>query len=331
MQKLAIIIALVLATALSALCALKVGAVTISWSQLFSAFTDTDVDALWQQIIWELRLPRVAVAFMAGAGLALSGAMLQTVTRNPLADPYLFGISSGAALGVVTAITLLGVTSGLALSGSAFAGAMLATTLLLGVTLSLRYMQSAIMVLCGVALSFGFSAITSLLLYFSDPQAISAVVFWSMGSFARAQLNMLLPLAVLMMASLGVVFLLRKHLSALLLGDESAHTLGVNVKVLRFVVLVLSALITAVLVSICGGIGFVGLMIPHLVRLSGYFNSTQLYPVSFILGGLFMMWVDVVARIALPNQELPIGVITASIGSVFFFSLLYLRQRNQQG
>ncbi len=331
MQKLAVIIALLVATALSALFALKVGAVTISWSQLFSALSGASADALWQQIIWELRLPRVAVAFMAGAGLALSGAMLQTVTRNPLADPYLFGISSGAALGVVAAITLFGVTSGLALSGSAFAGAMLATALLLGVTVSLRYMQSAIMVLCGVALSFGFSALTSLLLYFSDPQAISAVVFWSMGSFARAQLNMLLPLALLMLVALAIVFVLRRHLSALLLGDESAHTLGVNVKALRLFVLILSALITAVLVSICGGIGFVGLMIPHLVRLSGYFNSTQLYPISFILGGLFMMWVDVIARITLPNQELPIGVITASIGSVFFFSLLYLRQRNQQG
>lgn len=328
MLRIAVVFLLIISCFFSALVALKVGAVQVSWAQLFAALSGSGSEPLWQQIIWELRFPRVGVAFMAGAGLALAGAMLQTVTRNPLADPYLFGISSGAALGVVTAITLFGITSGLALSGSAFAGAMLATVLLLGATLSLRYMQSAIMVLCGVALSFGFSALTSLLLYFSEPQAVSAVVFWSMGSFARAQLNMLLPLAIMMLAALAVVFVLRRHLSALLLGDESAHTLGVNVKALRLFVLILSALITALLVSICGGIGFVGLMIPHLVRLTGYFSATQLYPISFVLGGLFMMWVDVIARIALPNQELPIGVITASIGSVFFFSLLYVRQRS---
>ncbi|MFY8274175.1 FecCD family ABC transporter permease [Pseudoalteromonas sp. SSDWG2] len=310
----------------SALLALKLGAVNLQWSHLFSAFTGEDA-GVFEQIIWQLRAPRVAVAFLAGGGLALAGAMLQTVTRNPLADPYLFGISAGAGLGVVIAMTLLGVTSGFALSASAFSGAMVATAILLAVVVSLRYMQTAVMVLCGVALSFGFSACTSLLLYFSDPQAVSAVVFWTLGSFSRAELAMVLPLFALLIGVLVIVMLLRKQLNALLLGDESAHTLGVNVKALRIVVLVLSALITAVLVSICGGIGFVGLMVPHLVRLSGRFDNSQLYPMSFIFGGIFMIWVDLIARLALQNQELPIGVITATIGSLFFFALLYHQYR----
>ncbi|WP_105199720.1 FecCD family ABC transporter permease [Pseudoalteromonas sp. T1lg10] len=323
------IVALVFIVPLSALWALKLGAVNLSWSQLL-AVLGGEGDPLWQQIIWQLRVPRVALAFMAGAGLALAGAMLQTVTRNPLADPYLFGISSGAALGVVVAMTLLGISAGIMLTLSAFIGAMLATALLLSVALSLRYMQNSIMVLCGVALSFGFSALTSLLLYFSEPQAISAVVFWTLGSFARANLAMLLPIALLLLIVLALVVLLRRALNALLLGDESAHTLGVNVPMLRIIMLLLSALITAVLVSVCGGIGFVGLMIPHLVRLSGRFSSTQVYPLSFVCGGLFMLWVDVLARTMMTNQELPIGVITASLGSAFFFALLYTQQRQHQ-
>ncbi|WP_022945784.1 FecCD family ABC transporter permease [Pseudoalteromonas ruthenica] len=323
------LIAVLLVFVLSGLFALKQGAVSLSWPQLLAVFSGEDSDSLWQQIIWQLRSPRVGIAFLAGGGLALAGGILQTVTRNPLADPYLFGISSGAALGVVVTMVLFGVSAPVLLSLSAFAGAMLAVVLLLIVAYSVRYMQNSILVLAGVALSFGFSALTSLLLYFGEPQAVSAVVFWTLGSFSGASMAMLLPVSVLMGASLAIVWLLRAPLNALLLGDESAHTLGIHVQRLRLAMLLLSALITAVLVSVCGGIGFVGLMIPHLVRILAPRAGSYLYPASFFSGGLFMVWVDLAARTVLDNQELPVGVITSAIGSIFFLLLLFSRYRTQ--
>ncbi|MCF2862450.1 iron ABC transporter permease [Pseudoalteromonas sp. Cnat2-41] len=323
------LIAVLLVFVLSGLFALKQGAVSLSWPQLLAVLSGEDSDSLWQQIIWQLRSPRVGIAFLAGGGLALAGGILQTVTRNPLADPYLFGISSGAALGVVVTMVLFGVSAPVLLSLSAFAGAMLAVVLLLIVAYSVRYMQNSILVLAGVALSFGFSALTSLLLYFGEPQAVSAVVFWTLGSFSGASMAMLLPVGLLMGVSLVIVWLLRAPLNALLLGDESAHTLGINVPRLRLAMLLLSALITAVLVSVCGGIGFVGLMIPHLVRILAPHAGSYLYPASFFSGGLFMVWVDLAARTVLDNQELPVGVITSAIGSIFFLLLLFSRYRTQ--
>lgn len=323
------LIAVLLVFVLSGLFALKQGAVSLSWPQLLAVLSGEDSESLWQQIIWQLRSPRVGIAFLAGGGLALAGGILQTVTRNPLADPYLFGISSGAALGVVVTMVLFGVSAPVLLSLSAFAGAMLAVVLLLMVAYSVRYMQNSILVLAGVALSFGFSALTSLLLYFGEPQAVSAVVFWTLGSFSGASMAMLLPVGLLMGVSLVIVWLLRAPLNALLLGDESAHTLGINVPRLRLAMLLLSALITAVLVSVCGGIGFVGLMIPHLVRIIAPRAGSYLYPASFFSGGLFMVWVDLAARTVLDNQELPVGVITSAIGSIFFLLLLFSRYRTQ--
>lgn len=323
------LIAVLLVFVLSGLFALKQGAVSLSWPQLLAVLSGEDSESLWQQIIWQLRSPRVGIAFLAGGGLALAGGILQTVTRNPLADPYLFGISSGAALGVVVTMVLFGVSAPVLLSLSAFAGAMLAVVLLLIVAYSVRYMQNSILVLAGVALSFGFSALTSLLLYFGEPQAVSAVVFWTLGSFSGASMAMLLPVSVLMGVSLAIVWLLRAPLNALLLGDESAHTLGIHVQRLRLAMLLLSALITAVLVSVCGGIGFVGLMIPHLVRILAPRAGSYLYPASFFSGGLFMVWVDLAARTVLDNQELPVGVITSAIGSIFFLLLLFSRYRTQ--
>ncbi|REL30876.1 FecCD family ABC transporter permease [Thalassotalea euphylliae] len=297
--------------------------------------------ALAEQIIWQLRMPRTLLAFIAGGGLALAGLMLQTVTRNPLADPYLFGISSGATVGVVLFMTFAGTALGqseswlsplvnqLSLSFAAFVGALIAIAILLAVAGSAIGRQVESMLLAGVALSFLFSAITSVTLYFSDPQAISAVIFWTMGSFARAQwLQLILPLALLL-TTLVAVLLFRRQLSALLLGDESAITLGVNVAKFRLVMLLLSSLLTASLVAVCGGIGFVGLMIPHIVRL--FVSQAQvIHPIAVcLLGGVFMVWVDVIARTLLSHQELPLGIITGLLGSGFFLSLMVVRYRRQ--
>ena len=319
---------LLLITLVSVCCALKLGAVELPWHVVVQALMDYNDQQLQQKIVVELRLPRTLLALAAGAGLAIAGLILQTVMRNPLADPYLFGISSGASFAVVVLITWFGVQSSLAMSAAAFVGSMLAMVLLLMIARRNHLQQVETMVLAGVALSFLFSALTSLLLYWSDPQAISAIMFWNLGSFARASWPWLwLPLSVVL-TGLVLLLIMRRPLSALLLGDESATTLGVNVARVRIGMLVISSLITAVLVAACGGVGFVGLMIPHIVRFFISQARVSGLMATALSGALLMLWVDVISRTLIDNQELPVGIITAAMGSLFFLAILLIKKRH---
>lgn len=307
--------------------ALSFGAAETSLQDVFNSFLLSNEASFNTRIIYELRMPRTLLAFLAGSGLAIAGLILQTVTRNPLADPYLFGISSGASFGVVLLMALAGISAGFMLSAAALLGSLLAMGLLILIAGRQQSAQVESMLLAGVALSFLFSAFTSLLLYWSDPQAVAAILFWTLGSFARAQWATLwLPLLVITLCTF-VMLSFRRQLNAMLLGDESAITLGVRVQRFRILMLVLSSLITAVLVAMCGGIGFVGLMVPHIVRFFISQGSIAGLLVTSLVGGTFMVWVDVLSRSLLKNQELPVGVITAAIGSVFFLSLLFFRKR----
>jgi iron complex transport system permease protein len=323
----AIVILFALSCTVSFFIALKLGAIAITTEQVIAALWHFDTGNITQKIVIELRLPRVILAFIAGSGLAMAGLILQTVTRNPLADPYLFGISSGASFGVVVLTVITGIQTGLALSCAAFTGSLLAMTMLLLIAKGRTSGQVEAMLLTGVALSFLFSSITSLLLYFSDPQAVSAILFWSLGSFSRADWQWLLLPSLVVGLCLLIMLLLRRSINALLMGDESATTLGVGVEKLRLGMLLLSSLLTAVLVSVCGGIGFVGLMIPHIVRFFISQATTLGLIITAMSGGLLMIWVDVIARVSFENQELPIGVITSAIGSMFFLTLLMFRKR----
>lgn len=276
------------------------------------------------RIVFDIRLPRIILAFVAGAGLAISGSVLQTVTRNPLADPFLFGISSGASLGAVVALSVFGASlSWLSLPLGAFMGACLSVVMVLSLVGTGVSSQTERMLLSGVAISFMFAALTSLILYFSDPQATAAVLFWNMGSFAKASWSGLMLPVLVVALGIGLVLVFKLRILAMLAGDETAHTLGIPVARLRLGMLLLCSMITAVLVAYCGGIGFVGLMIPHIIRqlLPGRYSVI----ITALTGGLFMVWVDVIARSILPNQELPVGVITSVIGSLFF--LLVLKRR----
>ncbi|QFU25429.1 iron ABC transporter permease [Shewanella eurypsychrophilus] len=295
-----------------------------------------EVSTITQRIVMELRLPRVLLAFIAGAGLSIAGSVLQTVTRNPLADPYLFGISSGASFGAVVVLTLFSGSGLFSSSGlfeqfswmtlplGAFMGAGLSVAMVLG--LCGRHMSSQIerMLLSGVAISFMFGALTSLLLYFSSPQAAASVLFWSLGSFSKASWAGLLSPFVVVTLCTGVILLFKRQIMAMRAGDETAHTLGINVSRLRIQMLLLCSAITAILVANCGGIGFIGLMVPHTVRmlLPGQFPLVT----TALVGGLFMVWIDVLARTLLSHQELPVGIITAVIGSVFFLGILSRRR-----
>lgn len=307
--------------------ALSFGAAETSLQDVLNSFLLSNEASFNTRIIFELRMPRTLLAFLAGSGLAIAGLILQTVTRNPLADPYLFGISSGASFGVVLLMALAGISAGFMLSAAALLGSLLAMSLLILIAGRQQSAQVESMLLAGVALSFLFSAFTSLLLYWSDPQAVAAILFWTLGSFSRAQWATLwLPLLVITLCTF-VMLSFRRQLNAMLLGDESAITLGVRVQRFRVLMLVLSSLITAVLVAMCGGIGFVGLMVPHIVRFFISQGTIAGLLVTSLVGGTFMVWVDVLSRSLLKNQELPVGVITAAIGSVFFLSLLFFRKR----
>jgi iron complex transport system permease protein len=314
---------------ISLFCGLSFGAADISfgdvWHSLLSNEEDKDVGFI-QRIIWELRMPRAILAFLAGAGLAVSGLILQTVTRNPLADPYLFGISSGASLGVVILISLTGGIFTVMTPIAAFAGSLVAMLMLMLIAGRRQSQQVESMLLAGVALSFLFSSFTSLLLYHTDPQAVTAVLFWTMGSFSRAQWENLLFPTVVITACITFMLAYRRQLNAMLLGDESATTLGIKVNRFRLIMLLLSSLITATLVSMCGGIGFVGLMIPHIVRFFVSQGTVFGILLTALVGGIFMVWVDILSRTVLENQELPVGVITAASGSIFFLTLLYFRK-----
>lgn len=307
--------------------ALSFGAAPSKFIDVYYSLTGQGHDPFIERIIWQLRMPRTLLAFLAGSGLAIAGLILQTVTRNPLADPYLFGISSGASFGVVCFMTITGISAGISMSAAAFVGSLFTMLLLVFIAGRAGRGQVETMLLAGVALSFLFSAFTSLLLYFSDPQAITAILFWTLGSFARAQWETLWLPAFIIMSCAGGMMGFRRQLNAMLLGDESAVTLGIPVQRFRLLMLILSSLITAVLVAMCGGIGFVGLMIPHIVRFFVSQGTPSGLMMTALVGGIFMVWVDVLSRILLANQELPIGVITSAIGSIFFLSLLYFRKR----
>jgi iron complex transport system permease protein len=323
---------------LSAFFALGFGAIGITYGDILSVLAnligaENQVDSISEKVIIELRLPRLILAFLAGAGLSLAGAVLQTVTRNPLADPYLFGISSGASFGAVLVIAAASGGSAM-LSGYGFyslgitVGAFLgsAISVLLVVSLSGMGAQIERMLLAGVAVSFMFSAGTSLVLYTADAQAVASLIFWTLGSFTKASWSSLLMPSVVIFLCIAVFLLNTRRIQLMLAGDESATSLGVEVKRLRMSMLLLSSLLTATLVANCGGIGFIGLMVPHIVRRFMVNRSKHLFLMSAMFGGCFMIWVDVLARTLLENNELPIGVITAAIGSIFF--LLVLRRRS---
>ncbi|GLP98126.1 FecCD family ABC transporter permease [Paraferrimonas sedimenticola] len=303
------------------------GAIALDLGQVWGALVEPTQQGLSQSVVWQLRLPRVVMAMIAGAALASAGFVLQSVTRNPLADPYLFGISSGASFGAVVTITGAFGASVWWLPAGAFAGAVLAIGLVLGLMGQAGYRQAERMLLAGVAVSFLFSALSAGLIYGADTNAIASVLFWNMGSVARVEWSQLwLPSSALVIA-LGWFLWQRRAIEAMACGDEAAHTLGVRVRRVRVQALLMAALVTSAVVALCGGIGFVGLVVPHLVRLMNRGFGWRLSWLQHLLcsvglGAIFLVLVDTLARLLLPAQELPLGVITASIGSIFFIYLL---------
>jgi len=330
-KTIAIIFILSLACIMSMVAGLSFGAISISFSDIINALvpglSDQQVDPIISKIVVELRLPRILLALLSGAGLAVAGATLQLVTRNPLADPFLFGISAGASFGAVTVLTVLTSISIMWLPLGAFIGGLLAVFMVLYIAGNHTYQQIERMLLAGVACSFMFSAATSAILYQSDPQAAASILFWTLGSFSQAEWGNLWAPTIIIIISVIIFFGFSKQVLAISSGDENAATLGVNVSIVRLLMLILSSLICAVIVANAGGIAFVGLLIPHIVRLTLGQKQLNNYFIIALMGATFMILIDLAARTMITNQEIPLGIITSAIGSVFF--LFILKQRRQ--
>lgn len=282
-------------------------------------------DRAVNDIVWELRVPRGLIAMIVGAGLALAGVAMQTLVRNPLADPYLLGISSGASVGA-TAVITFGVLSGFgawAMSGGAMIGALVATAVVYSVTIMQGGITPLRLILSGVVLSSAFSAVASLLVFRApDSRAAQGVMFWMLGSVAGAQWNrVLLPFLVVLLCGL-VLFLLSPRMDALSAGPDTAAALGVRVGMLRKLLFFLQAVLVGAMVAVAGGIGFVGLVIPHLARMLVGSLHRRLIPIAALAGALFLLWVDVLARLIAPPQEIPLGVVTGVIGAPVFLLLM---------
>ncbi len=281
---------------------------------------DSDVSLLRTGIVWELRLPRVLTAAAVGAGLALSGAVMQALTRNPLADPYLLGLSSGASTGAVL-VLLVGLS--VALPVAAFLGATAALVATLVLARSLGEITPTRVVLAGLAVSSFAGALTSLLVFWNEKgDSFRQVLNWILGSLAGADWSSA-ALAWGAVVLVGLPLALRgRVLDAFAFGDTAAAALGVDVNRTRWLLLLATAVLTGVMVSVSGAIGFVGLVLPNAVRLMVGFSHRRMLPLCILLGAVFMVWVDTAARTLFDPREIPVGIITVLVGAPVFVAVL---------
>lgn len=330
-----LLVGLVVVLGAVTLAAVGIGAVVVPVDQtwriivghLLPGVTDPVGSAIDDQIIWEFRLPRALLATMVGSTLALAGAVLQALVRNPLAEPFLLGVSQGASFGAVLVFVLGSLTlGGLVLSAAAFGGALLATALVYLTAQRSGRITPSRLILAGVALAFLFQALYSYVLQKADSgRAAQAILFWLLGSLGGARWDVLAVPAVVLGAGLMVLLVQYRPLNALVAGDETAISLGVDVNRLRVALFVVTSLLVGVVVAVSGAIAFVGLIIPHAARLIVGADHRRVLPVTALLGAIFLQLVDIVARTLDAPTELPLSIVTAVVGVPFFLWLLRRR------
>lgn len=292
--------------------ALSVGSVHVPFGALF------DSHSAYFEIVWQLRLPRIINAIMVGACLALAGLLIQNLVKNPLADPYLLGVSGGAAV-----VQLLVIVTGLSLSqhllfAFGFMGSLLATLLLLKLSYQGRIRPDKV-TLNGVVLAFGFAAFISFILATASGQQIKSMMFWLMGDMSFAKPNALMP--VLLLISLLLLIKHSRALDLLARGDLFALKSGVNTHRINLMIFIITALLTSMAVAQAGTIGFVGLIIPHLVRMVAGYQHQHLIPMCVLVGACFLLAADTLARTVMSPIQLPVGIFTALIGVPVFLWL----------
>ena len=311
-----VVAGLALCTVLAMVASLSVGSVELPFADVMSGLINpTSPSSL---VIQELRLPRTLAAFACGGLLALAGALMQVLLRNPLADPYILGISGGAGVGALIALFFgFGIA---ALNGFAFAGALLAILIVFGLAHGDGSWTQTRLILTGVMVAAGCGAVITMLLSVAPEERLRGMLFWLMGDFSQG-VN---PSVALI--ALGVIGLLTaplaRDLNVMIRGNDTAKALGVPVRFVRAVVYLLASMATAVSVTTAGSVGFVGLVIPHLTRMLVGNDQRVLLPTSILAGGMFLVLADTLARIVVAPQQLPVGVVTALIGVPVFLYLL---------
>ncbi|WP_428425829.1 FecCD family ABC transporter permease [Pararhizobium sp.] len=289
-------------------------------------------------IILDIRLPRAVLGLMVGASLAVSGAVMQGLFRNPLADPGLVGVSSGASLGAVLLIVLgssffgplFAIFGFYALPVAAFVGGLITTLLLYKIATRSGQTSVATMLLAGIALGALAGAVTGVLIFMADDKQLRDLTFWGLGSLAGANWMKILSAGPIILVSLAVVPFLARGLNALTLGEAAAFHMGIPVQRLKNIAIVSVAASTGASVAVSGGIGFVGIVVPHVLRMLIGPDHRYLLPASALLGGTLLIFADMIARTIVPPAELPIGIITAFAGAPFFLWIL-LRGRSHMG
>lgn len=296
---------------------------SIIWNGIISSPQETA-----ELVVWNIRLPRIIMSIIAGIGLASAGAAMQGMLRNPLASPFTLGISAGAAFGAALAILLgAGLVGGKYLIiSNAFVFSLIPTMVVIGLTRQRRATPGT-MLLAGIALQYIFSAITTVMMYFSDADAMREAYFWTVGSLDRANWEFVLPSLLILTVCLIPIYWKSVDMNVISAGDESAKSLGVNVETTRIFILALSTLMTAGIICFTGTIGFIGLVSPHICRMVIGGDNRYLLPASGVLGGVLLMAADIISRTIIAPSILPVGAVTAFMGGPLFLYLIIRRRK----
>lgn len=340
-RKISLILLLTVVLVAALLLAVSLGAARLPIADVARALVGAEPSRQVEAIVWNIRLPQALAAMASGAGLAVAGAVMQSILRNPLGSPFTLGISHAAAFGAALSVMLLGsgtmsstsvgavsITNPYLTTGSAFVFSLLAAALIIAIA-RLRGASPEIMVLTGVALGALFTAGTMFLQFFADDVQLAAMVFWTFGDTARGSWPELLFITVVL-AGCSVYFLLNCwNYNAIDTGDETAKGLGVRVDRLRLLGMLLASLLTAVIIAFLGIIGFIGLIVPHLVRRFIGSDHRFLLPASLLVGALLLLLSDTMARLILMPHVLPVSVLTAFLGAPAFFWLIIRRSSHR--
>lgn len=327
----------------SAVYSITIGSVEISWQEVFQIIRGkvtnqhlqlSEFDSSFIDIVWLIRLPRVILAMLVGAALSLAGTVMQALVKNPLADPYILGISSGASLGATLAIMLgVGASFGANFVGfSAFIGALAASFLVLVVGSLGKRTDISQLLLVGVAISSICSSASSFIVFISkNREGMQTLNFWLLGSLTGASWQSIQVLFPLVLAASMLYIVQSRILNLMVVGDDTAVTLGRNLKTYRVFYTIIVSLVIGFVVYSCGLIGFVGLVVPHISRLLVGANHSKMLPVSLLVGALFLLWSDVLSRVIIQGSEIPIGIIVSAVGGPFFLYLVIKNAVGKQG
>lgn len=312
------------ALAAAAVFSLSWGRYPVPLDAVWQTLTGQNADETYQNIIFNLRLPRIAAAMLVGMALSLAGAVYQGIFRNPLVSPDLLGVSSGACVGAAAAVIAGG--GMLAMQGAAFGGGLLAVALTLTLPRLIGRDSAVVLVLAGIVVSGFMGATLGVVKYLADPETeLAEIVYWQMGSLAKAQTEQLVWLVPVMLLPALLLLLMRWRINVLSLGEREARLVGADTRKERLLMIVCATLLTASAVCISGTIGWLGLVVPHLARMLAGDNNLRSLPLSLLVGALFLLLADTLAR-NLYTQEIPLGILTGFIGAPFFAWVL-VRQK----